>query len=517
MKSASRVIKNTGFLYGKMVFTIFISLYSTRLILNALGAVDYGIFTLVAGVISMLSFINGAMIIATQRYLSISLGAGDKERSKAVFSASVVLHLMIGLFIVIALEIAGIFLFNGSLNIPPERIGTAKIIYHFMVISTFFTINAVPYDASINSHENMLFDAISGVFEASMKLLIAIILVYYAKDKLILYGVLMATLTIVIRLIKSFYCYRKYEECRVKVKHHINIELLKEMVSFAGWNLFGLFCSVLKNQGLAIMLNLFFGIVVNAAYGIANQVNANIRAFSSNMLKALMPQITKSEGSGDRKRMLRLSVFACKTSFFLLAFFSIPIIVEMPFVLKIWLKTVPENAVAFCQLILLLTMMYQITIGTMAAVTSVGKIKSFQIAVGALEIFNLPLAYLLMKMGLPAYSVFIGSLFMELVASGIRIWFAHKIAGLDIRDFVLNTWVRSILSAAVTALAAYLVRNILPQGFLRAFLVGVTTTISIFLLVRFFVLSEFEMGKVREIVSAVYNKIRKRNLPAATI
>jgi O-antigen/teichoic acid export membrane protein len=514
MQSANRVLKNTGFLYGKMVFTIFISLYSTRLILNALGAVDYGIFTLVAGVISMLSFINGAMIIATQRYLSISLGAGDKEKTKAVFSASVVLHLIIGLVIVVALEIGGIFLFNGSLNIPAERIGTAKIIYHFMVISTFFTINAVPYDASINSHENMLFDAISGIFEATMKLFIAIILVYYAKDKLILYGILTAALTILIRVIKSFYCYRKYEECRVKVKHHINTALLKEMVGFAGWNLFGLFCSVLKNQGLAIMLNLFFGIVVNAAYGIANQVNANIRAFSSNMLKALMPQITKSEGSGDRKRMLRLSIFACKTSFFLLAFFSIPIIIEMPFVLKIWLKTVPENAVSFCQLILLLTMMYQITIGTMAAVTSVGKIKTFQIAVGALEIFNLPLAYVLVKIGLPAYSVFVGSLFMELVASGIRIWFAHKIADLDIKDFVVNTWLRSVFAAAVMALAAFLVRYILHEGFIRAFLVGVTSTLIMFLLVRYFVLSEFEIGKVREIIISVYNKIRKRNLPA---
>jgi O-antigen/teichoic acid export membrane protein len=328
---------------------------------------------------------------------------------------------------------------------------------------------------------------------------------------------LMAALTVLIRLIKSFYCYRKYEECRVKVKNHINIELLKEMVSFAGWNLFGLFCTVLKNQGLAILLNLFFGIVVNAAYGIANQVNANIRAFSSNMLKALMPQITKSEGSGDRKRMLRLSVFACKTSFFLLAFFSIPIIVEMPFVLKIWLKTVPVNAVAFCQLILLLTMMYQITIGTMAAVTSVGKIKSFQIAVGALEIFNLPLAYLLVKTGLPAYSVFVGSLFMELIASGIRIWFAHKIAGLDIRDFVLNTWLRSIFAAAVIAFAAFIVRNILHQSLLRAFLVGVTTTLSMLLLLRYFVLSQFEIGKVREIVTSAYYKFRKRNLPAGTI
>jgi Na+-driven multidrug efflux pump len=178
MKSAKRVVKNTGFLYGKMVITIFISLYSTRLILNALGAVDYGIFTLVGGVISMLSFINGAMIIATQRYLSISLGANDFPRLKAVFSTSVILHLIIGLIIVLLLEIAGFFLFDGYLNIPAERIGTAKIIFHFMVISTFFTINAVPYDASINTHENMLFDAIAGIFESLLKLGIAIWLIY---------------------------------------------------------------------------------------------------------------------------------------------------------------------------------------------------------------------------------------------------------------------------------------------------------------------------------------------------
>ena len=515
MKSATRVIKNTGFLYGKMVFTIFIALYSTRLILNALGKEDYGVFTLVAGVISMLSFINGAMIIATQRYLSISLGAGDKEKTKEVFSASVVLHLIIGIFIVIALEIAGLFI--DRLNIPPGSLGTAKTIFHFMVISTFFTINAVPYDASINSHENMLFDAIAGVFEATMKLLIAIFLVYHDSNKLVLYGLLMASLTILIRVIKSIYCYRKYEEVRVRIRSHINIGLLKEMVSFAGWNLFGLFCTVLKNQGLALLLNLFFGIVVNAAYGVANQVNANIRAFSSNMLKALMPQITKSEGSGDRQRMLRLAVFACKTSFFLLAFFSIPIIVEMPFVMKIWLKSIPENAIVFCQLILLLTMLYQITIGTMVAVTSVGKIKSFQIAVGALEIFNLPLAFMLVKMGLPAYSVFVGSIFMELIASGIRIWFAHKIAGLDIWDFVLNTWLRSIVAAAITALASYLVSILLPQGFLRAILVGITSTLSIVLLIRFFVLSQFELDKIREMVKAVFNKFGKKTAPSGTM
>ena len=510
MKSATRVARNTGFLYGKMVITIFISLYSTRLILNALGAVDYGIFTLVGGVISMLSFINGAMIIATQRYLSISLGANDIQKLKSVFSSSVILHLIIGFLIVMLLEIGGLFLFNGYLNIPPERIATAKIIFHFMVISTFFTINAVPYDASINTHENMFFDALSGIFESLMKLGIAIWLIYSHFDKLILYGSMMAALTILIRIIKSIYCYRKYEECRVRVLLHLDTSLFKEMVSFAGWNMFGLFCSVLKNQGMAILLNLFFGILVNAAYGIANQVNSNIRAFSSNMIRAIMPQIIKSEGGGDRERMLRLSVFASKMSFFLLAFFAVPIIIEMPFVLKIWLKAVPENAVIFCQLILLLSLLYQITIGTMIAVTSVGNIKSFQIAVGAVEIFNLPVAYALVKFGLPAYFVLVGSIFLEIFAGGLRIWYAHKIAGLDIKDFIVKTWVYSISSVAFAGLLAFLLRFLMPDGFLRAILVGITTTLAIVLLLRYYVFTHGENAQVKELYLSVYNKITKK-------
>jgi O-antigen/teichoic acid export membrane protein len=510
MKSSTRVVRNTGFLYGKMVITIFIALYSTRLILNALGAVDYGIFNLIGGVISMLSFINGAMIIATQRYLSISLGAHDTERLKSVFSSSVMLHLIIGLLIVFLLELGGLFLFNGYLNIPAERIHTAKIIYQFMIISTFFTINAVPYDASINTHENMFFDALTGIFEALVKLGIAIWLIYSHIDKLVLYGLLMASLTIIIRIIKSIYCYNKYEECRVRVKNYLNISLLKEMISFAGWNMFGFFCSVLKSQGTAILLNMFFGIVINAAYGIANQVNANIRAFSSNMIRAIMPQITKSEGSGDHERMLRLSILASKMSFFLLAFFAVPIIVEMPFILHVWLKTVPENSVIFCQLILTLTMLYQITVGTMTAVTSVGDIKSFQIAVGAAEIFNLPISYALIKFGLPAYSVFVGSIFLELFSGGIRLWYAHKIAGLDIKDFVIKTWLYSLASAVFAAIPAFLLRFLLPQGFLRAFLVGCTTTLAIVLLLRFLVLTYNENEKIRELYMLFFDKMRKK-------
>jgi O-antigen/teichoic acid export membrane protein len=509
MRTANRIIANTGFLYGKMIITIFISLYSTRLILSALGEIDYGIFNLVGGVIGMLTFINGAMVIATQRYLSISLGAGDEEKLKAVFSSSVILHLIISLIIVVCLEIAGFFLFDGGLNIPANRILSAKVIFHFMIISTFFSINAVPYDASINSHENMFFDAIIGITESLLKLGIAIWIIYSGIDKLIFYGLLIALLTIMLRIVKTIYCKHKYAECRINVKTYLQIGLLKEMLSFAGWNVFGLFCSVLKSQGLAILLNLFFGIVVNAAYGIANTVNSNIRAFSSNMIRALMPQITKSEGSGDHERMLRLSVFASKMSFFLLAFFAVPIITEMPFVLKIWLKTVPENSVIFCQLILILSLLYQITIGTMTSVTSVGNIKAFQIAVGAVEIFTLPLAFLLIKSGLPAYSVFYGAIFMELIAGAFRTWFAHKLAGLNIKEFLVKTWLFSILSAVLAIFISLIIRSVLHEGFFRAVIVGISSTATLLTLGMYVVLTPEESGKIKEIVISVYFKIRR--------
>jgi len=510
MDPAKRVVKNTFFLYGRMLITILISLLSTRLILNALGKVDYGIFNLVGSIIAMLMFINGAMTLASSRYLNIALGSGNIEKVKSVFSSSVVLHLILSFIIVLILETAGLFLFDGALNIPAERINTAKVIFHFMVVNTFFTINAVPYDASIMAHENFLFDAVLGIIESFLKLGIAVWLIYTNIDKLIFYGLLMACMTIGARIVKGIYCHRKYEECRINVRSHVRIPLFKEMLAFAWWNMFGLFCGVLKNQGLAILLNLFFGILVNAAYGIANTVNSNIRHFSSVMIRATMPQITKSEGSGNRERMLKLSVFTSKMSFFLLAFFAVPIIVEAPYILKLWLKTVPENAVIFCQLILILSLAYQITIGTMAAVTSVGNIKKFQIAVGAFEVLNLPVAWALLKLGLPVYSVFAGAIILELIAGIIRTWFAHKIAGLDMKDFLVKTWFYSLASAVLTGLIAVLLRFLIDEGMVRLIIVCIFTSLSLIMLGKYFVLTFEENAKITEIIQYFFLNARKK-------
>lgn len=512
MKASRRVAMNTGFLYGKMLITIVISLFSTRLILGALGAVDYGIFNLVGGVIAMLTFLNVAMTISTQRYMSFYLGADDASKLRSVFTSSTSLHLLIGLSIVVILEIAGIFLFNGFLNIPEERIATAKTIYHFMVISTFFTINAVPYDAAINAHENFLFDAVTGIIESVLKLLIAILLVYSSSDKLILYGLLMASLTIIIRVIKGSFCISRYRECRFTRRLVIKGALIREMLSFAGWNLFGSFCTIVRNQGIAVVLNISFGVVVNAAYAVAHQVNSQLTLFSVNMLRSLNPQIIKSEGGGDRARMLRLSMLACKVSFFLLAFFAIPLIIEMEYVLKLWLKDVPEYTIIFCQLMLLLSMTQLLTYGLGTAIQSVGRIKLFQSLVGTTLILNLPLAIILVKLGFEPYSIIIGAIGLEMVAGIMRIIIARKITGLSVKQYLRDVQSRSVPVAIAAAGGGMVPHLLMEPGFLRLLVTVLSTTGVLLLLGRYFSVSTYEYDKIKEIIIPVFTGIKTRIL-----
>ncbi|MCK7558011.1 hypothetical protein MKQ70_24595 [Chitinophaga sedimenti] len=303
-----------------MLITIVISLYSTRLVLNALGANDFGIFNLISGVIAMLSFVNMAMTLSTQRYMSYSLGGGDDDQLKKVFNSSVLLHFVLGLLLVLIFEMVGIYMFGHVLNIPQDRVGAAQVIFHLMVVSAFFTVISVPYDAVINARENMMLVAITGILESLLKLGIAIYLQYAATDKLVLFAAFSAGITVAMLLIKRFYCLARYEETRLRIRKYFSKDLLKEMFGYGGWNMFGAVSVVARNQGIAMILNVFFGTVVNAAYGIANQVNAQLSFFSVTMLQSLNPQIIKSEGRGDRERMLRLAMIASKFSFSLLAF-----------------------------------------------------------------------------------------------------------------------------------------------------------------------------------------------------
>ena len=332
--TANRVIKNTGYLYAKMAITMFVSLYTTRLILNALGASDFGIYNIVGGAIAMLGFLNAAMASATQRFMSYAEGEGDKEKQKYIFNISVVLHAGIAIFVAVVLLVAGYFFFNGILNIPAERMGAAKVVYLSLIISTLLTVMNVPYDAVMNAHENMRYYALVGILESFLKLAVAFACVYASGDKLIVYGVLMASIPLFTLSIMKVYCHKHYEECVIKPRIYWDVKLMKEMTTFAGWNLFGVTGSMVGNFGLGIVLNSFFGTILNAAFGIANQLNGLLLTFSNAMLKALNPVIVKKEGEGSHESMMDISLSGCRFSFILFAVFCIPCFVEAPFVLR---------------------------------------------------------------------------------------------------------------------------------------------------------------------------------------
>ncbi|MDR0941991.1 MAG: hypothetical protein LBM68_07185 [Bacteroidales bacterium] len=504
-QASTRVVFNTGILYGKMLLTMGITLYSTRLVLNALGASDYGIFNLIAGVIAMLSFLNAAMTVSTQRYLSFHQGTGDFAMQKKIFTNSWVLHIGIGVVVVALLFAMMPFLFGGFLNIPADRISTAKVLYAFMSVSVFFTIISVPFTASLNAHENMLWIAVVNIIESIIKLAIALSLAWFLQpNRLVAYGAFMAGMTIISFTLYSMFCLRKYSECSVK---HIRIDkpLIKELTGFAGWNLFGALCGVGRTQGIAVVLNIFFGTVVNAAYGIANQISAQVQTLSYTMLRALNPQIMKSEGMNDRKRMLRLAMIASKFGFFLVAIVAIPIIFEMPAILKLWLKNVPEYTVMFCSFTFVAVMIMQLTIGLMPAAQSTGKIKGYQTIVGGILLLNLPIAFILLKIGLPVISVVISLVTIEFIATIVRLFYLRHLAGLSIRDFFKKVFLRETIPVLAMVATCWLITNMFYFNY-RFLLTGFISVLVFLCAIYFTGLCQDEKLLVNELIGKVLKK-----------
>jgi Na+-driven multidrug efflux pump len=450
-----RLIFNTGILYGKVLISMFISLYSTRLVLSALGVSDFGIFNLVGGVVALFAFINSAMSTATQRFLSYYLGSNKINKLKSVFHTSVILHLIIGVLIVIVLEVASIYLFNGFLNIPVERLYAAKIVFQFVIISTFFTINAVPYDAIINAHENMLFDSLVGILESILRLIIALWLINSSPDRLISYGLSIAALTILIRVIKSIYCHRKYIECKINFFGKIDLKLLKEMFSFAGWNLYGALSGVGKTQGLILVLNIFMGTIIVAAYSIAIQVSGQLNFFSQMMLRAINPQIMKSEGADNRSKMMNLSMNASKFGFLLLSIVAIPFIFELPAILQFWLKEVPEYTVLFCSLVLIAILVNQLTIGLDAAIQASGNIKYYMIIVGSVKLMIVPFAYLVLFMGKPVAFVVVGYILFELLGGIARLFVLKYFLKLEILKYLRYVFIGVLIPVFINVIYVY--------------------------------------------------------------
>lgn len=501
MKQAKRVAKNTGFLYARMILTVFISLYSTRLILSALGTDDFGIYAVVGGIISMLLFLNTAMTSASQRFMSFALGEHNYEKLKQIFNVSIVLHVIIGFLVVIVIEIAGYILFDSVLQIPVERTSAAKIIFQFMVISTFFTIISVPYDAIINAHENMFLVAILGVLEAILKLGIAFYITFTLHDQLIAYGLLMAIVSFIIMILKRVYCHYKYDEVVFNIRIYFNKPIFDEMKNFAGWSLLGISTSMISNYGQGIVLNKFFGPVVNASQGIANQISGQLGAFSVTLLKAINPVIAKNEGSGNRAQMLSATLIGSKVSFFILLFIYVPVLIEMPYLFGLWLGDIPPYAIVFCRLLLIRNLIEQLFIPLYSSIEAVGKIKGFQIASAILNILPLIIAAVMFSFGFPPRTIYYIFIVYAIFNAIITLYFAKLNCDLSIPFFMSQVLIRCYSVLFGTFAFASIPYFWEISGFLRLVFTILFSSISFLGFVWYLGLTNGEKEHVKRLVS----------------
>ena len=437
MQSANRVIKNTGFLYAKMGITMFVSLYTTRLILNALGVSDFGIFNIVGGAIAMLGFLNASMASATQRFMSFSKGEGDNEKQIKIFNISFVLHIFIAIIMGIVLLIAGWFFFNGILNIPSDRIFAAKVVYGSLIVSTIFTVMTVPYDAVMNAHENMLYYSIVGIIESLLKLVVAVVIVNTLVDKLVLYGILMACIPLITMTIMRIYCHKHYLECQIAPKKYWDKKLMTEMTGFAGWNLLSSSVNMISAYGQGIVLNVFFGTILNAAQGISSQINGQLQVLASNMLKALNPILGKSAGANNNELLKKTILMGAKYATLLYMLVAIPVFIQAPYILKLWLADVPEWAIIFVR--------FQLVKGFIdfqfstipGAVSAKGNIKGMTFFATIFNILQLPIIYMLFKFNFPPYYLYIVSIiFGAIFPYSIAVYYAKLFFDFSIKDYL---------------------------------------------------------------------------------
>lgn len=454
-----------------------VTLYTSRVILQVLGVEDFGIYNVVGGIVTMFAFINGGMVSATQRYITFEIGKGDKEQLKKVFSTALQIHSVISAIIVILAETIGLWFLYNKMVIPNDRMTAAMWVYQCSILACVINVMSIPYNADIVAHEKMSAFAYISILEAILKLAIVFLLLVFPFDKLVIYAVLILIVQLSIRFVYTIYCNRHFEES--KYRHQLDKPLFKEMATFAGWSFWGNLAGVLYTHGLNIMLNVFFGPVVNAARGIAVQVQGAVQQFVGNFQMALNPQITKNYASGDLQQMHSLMFRSARFSFYLLFFITLPVLIETDYILTIWLKTVPENTTIFTRLMIAISLIYTTANPCVIANQATGKVKVYQMVVGGLLLTILPISYIVLKLGAPAYSVFIVHFCVESTAQFSRMYMLRKLIDLPVIEYLKNIYIPIIFTVLISIILPIYTSNQLVEGFIRFVIVGIVSVISV--------------------------------------
>lgn len=501
-----RIAKNTLLLYVRMAIVMLISLYTSRVVLETLGVEDFGIYNVVGGVVAMFGFLNGALSSATQRFITFALGKGDQERLRSIFSTAVNIHIIIAIVLVLLAETVGLWFLYNKLQIPEDRFNAAFWVLQFSLASTAVMVASVPYNAVIVAHEKMSAFAYISIADTLLRLVAVLLLPLFGADRLILYAFFLFVVQIAVRVCYNVYSNRHFPEARYSLTWSKGD--FREMIGFAGWSLLGNLSGVLFTQGLNMLLNMFFGPVVNAARGVAVQVQAAVQQLVSNFQLALNPQITKTYAQGDLDAMRMLMYRSSRFSFILLFAVTLPLLFEADFVLGVWLKTVPEGAATFMRIVMCTQLLYVMSNPFIVANQATGKVRRYQVVCGCTLLCILPVSYVVLRMGFPPYSVFIVHFCIEGLTGLLRLLMLRPLIGLSFRAYFTNVYVRvavvALTSVALPSVASHLVPS---DSWAELFVVGGAAFVSV--VVSSFVFGmtrgerQFVLGKAREALEKI--------------
>ena len=452
-----------------MLFTMMVSLYTSRVVLATLGVEDFGIYNVVGGVVTMFAIISTSLSSAISRFITIELGKGDLRRLKTVFSTAVVIQFLMALVVVILAELIGVWFLNNKMNIPEVRMNAANWVLQFSIFTFGVNLICIPFNALIIAHERMSAFAYVSILEVSLKLLIVYLLVLMSVDKLIVYGALLLVVAIVITFAYFIYC--RF--------------LLKRMLSFSGWNFIGASSAILRDQGVNIAINLFCGPTVNAARGMAVQVNHAINSFAQNFMTALNPQITKSFAVGDSKYMFTLIFQGARLSFYMLLFLSLPVLMSTEYILSIWLKIVPDYTIIFVRLVLIFAMCESISNPLITAMLATGSIRNYQIVVGGMQMMNFPISYILLERGYAPEITLYVAIGISLCCLALRLFMLRSMIQLPVKSYMKNVFFNICAVTIFSVAILYLISLRLQSSFYSFLILSFSCIICSFMAIFF--------------------------------
>lgn len=508
MSENNRIAQNTIFLYIRMFIVLIVTLYTTRILLKSLGEVDFGVNNVVAGVVSMFAFLNASLTACIQRFYNFEHGKNGDDGMNNVYITSCIIQILLSLAVFLFVEIIGVWYMNNILVVPDERLHAAIILFHCTVVSLVFVVIQVPYSSAIMAYEKMNYYAYIGIVDVCLKLLVAFIITFYSGDKLILYGILLALISFVDFIL--YYAYVKIKFTKLQFKFIFDRLLFKKMIYFAGWSMFGSFAMVMRNQGLSMILNAFFGPIVNAARGVSYNIKGGLVGFINNISTATRPQVVEAFAKKDFTRSTKLTFASTKVCYYLLYAMALPVAYEMNYILKLWLgSSIPENTVIFSILILVIALIDGLNPPMTTLIYATGRNSLYNLMTSIGGLLVLPLSYFTLKAGMHPASVYVASIIISILVQAISIWCLKHETGIPILLYLKSVILPCCLVSLLTIALPLPIITFIEPSFIRLLITSISTISVVGTASYFFGLSKEEKNLVKSILGNLVSKFKK--------